>query len=164
MFLWAPILLKITISTDFATSVIWKYVLGLITIGIGFSVFMFAAKIAENTGSVSMLYVLLAFFIFPIGELFVVPVGFAIVTRLAPKRDLGIMIGVWTFGQAVARYAAAKLANIASVPDAYLHPFHARMAATYYEHVFQIILITAILSAVILFILKPWLQRLMQTD
>lgn len=164
MFLWAPVLLKITISDDFATAVIWKYIIGLLATSLAFTVLLVGAMVASQTTTVSMFYVVLAFFIFPIGELFIVPVGFAIVTRLAPKRYLGVMIGIWTFGQATARYLAAKLANIASVPSQYLHPFQGRIAAGYYAHTFGIILILAVLSAIVLWLLKPILQRLMQVN
>ena len=163
MFVWAPILLKITISNDFATSVIWKYIVGLLATSLAFVVLLIAAMEASKTGTASMFYVVLAFFIFPVGELFIVPVGFAIVTRLAPKKDLGVMIGIWTFGQAMARYLAAKLANIASVPSQYLHPFQGKIAAGYYEHTFGIILILAVISAMVLWFIRPFLQRLMQT-
>jgi POT family proton-dependent oligopeptide transporter len=75
-----------------------KFVLGLFFLGLGF-VAMVAAAVAagSDAGRVSGWWLVLAYFLHTIGELCLSPVGLSLVTKLAPRRMAGMLMGVWFF-------------------------------------------------------------------
>jgi POT family proton-dependent oligopeptide transporter len=73
-----------------------KFALGLIFVGLGFALIVPAAKLAQERGVlVSPLWLVGLYFLHTIGELCLSPVGLSIVTKLAPQRIVGAMMGVW---------------------------------------------------------------------
>ncbi len=51
-------------------------------------------------GRVSPLWIVGLFFLQTVGELFLSPVGLSTMTKLAPARLVGLMLGVWFLGAA----------------------------------------------------------------
>ena len=85
-----------------------KFALGLIILGIGFGFLAFgSAGIPQGakTASVSMVWLILAYFFHTTGELCVSPVGLSYVSKLAPVRLVGLMFGVWFIANFVANWA-----------------------------------------------------------
>lgn len=79
-----------------------KFGLGLILLGAGFLVMMFAAQIIVATGDrVGPSWLLFAYLLHTFGELCLSPVGLSNVTKLAPQRYVGQMMGTWFLGSAV---------------------------------------------------------------
>ena len=63
-----------------------------------------ASFVGGDTGRVSPWWLLLSYFVISVGELCVAPIGFSLVTKLAPKRLLGVLMGAW--------FAAIALGNL----------------------------------------------------
>jgi POT family proton-dependent oligopeptide transporter len=84
-----------------------KAVLGLGAAALSFLIMTYAAK-AAALGPVSPLWLLSVYFMQTIGELCISPVGLSNVTRLAPPRRVGLMLGIWF----VAIAFGAKLAGL----------------------------------------------------
>lgn len=104
----APIFSKIW-ESRFNPSASIKFAMGLILLGCGFGVLAFgAASIPSGaaTASVSMIWLVLAYFLHTMGELTLSPVGLSYVSKLAPARLVGLMFGVWFLASAVANYLA----------------------------------------------------------
>ena len=81
-----------------------KFAIGLILLGIGFAILSYGAMaipIGAKTASVSMIFLVLAYFFHTMGELCISPVGTAYVSKLAPLKYLGLMYGVWYFSSFV---------------------------------------------------------------
>ncbi len=82
-----------------------KFALGLIQLGLGFSVIMFAAKLAIDS-TVAPTWLLLTYLLHTTGELCISPIGLSAVTKLSPHRYVGQMMGTWFmaagFGNVVA--------------------------------------------------------------
>ena len=75
-----------------------KFALGLSFAGLGFLVMLAAANRVIAGGAatrVSMLWLVVSYFLQGIGELSLSPVGMSSMTRLAPKRFSGLTMGVW---------------------------------------------------------------------
>jgi POT family proton-dependent oligopeptide transporter len=75
-----------------------KFALGLSFAGLGFLVMLAAANRVIDGGAttrVSMLWLVVSYFLQGIGELSLSPVGMSSMTRLAPKRFSGLTMGVW---------------------------------------------------------------------
>ena len=73
-----------------------KFTLGLIFVGIGFLLLVPASGIAQSGGvKVSPWWLVGVYFFHTVGELCLSPVGLSMVTKLAPERVVGLMMGVW---------------------------------------------------------------------
>ena len=90
--------------------------LGLICAGLAFLVLVPAAVRAQSgpTVLVSPLWLVATYFIVEIGELSVSPVGLSVVTKLAPARIVGLMMGVWFWSIAVGDIIAGWTAGFFS--------------------------------------------------
>ena len=87
-----------------------KFALGLFFVGLGFVLIVPAAKMAQERGvAVSPWWLVGLYFLHTIGELCLSPVGLSIVTKLAPPRIVGAMMGLWFLSIAVGN----KLAGMA---------------------------------------------------
>lgn len=86
-----------------------KAVVGLSLAGASFVIMMLAAA-ASVHGPVSPLWLLCVYFVQALGEMCVSPVGLSSVTRLAPLRMVGLMMGLWF----VAIAMGAKLAGLSA--------------------------------------------------
>ena len=80
-----------------------KFALGLLFAGLAFLLLVPAARIAQSGEGVhvSPWWLVGAFFVIEIGELALSPVGLSVVTKLAPARIVGVMMGVWLLSIAV---------------------------------------------------------------
>jgi POT family proton-dependent oligopeptide transporter len=75
-----------------------KFALGLMLAGVGFAFLALGAQGIEtgaSTASVSMFWLIAAYFFHTVGEICLSPVGLSYVSKLTPKRLLGMMFGVW---------------------------------------------------------------------
>jgi POT family proton-dependent oligopeptide transporter len=104
-----------------------KMGLGLILLGLGFLVMMWAAElVVSSNGKVGPTWLLLAYLIHTFGELCLSPVGLSNVTKLAPPKFVGRMMGTWFLGAAIgntiAGLAGGHLAGqqIADLPGEFL--------------------------------------------
>jgi len=85
-----------------------KFAIGLIVLGIGFGLLSFGSNgipQGAQTASVSMVWLILAYYFHTMGELCVSPVGLSYVSKLAPVRLIGLMFGVWFIANFVANWA-----------------------------------------------------------
>lgn len=91
-----------------------KFAIGLVLLGIGFGFLAYGASsitAGASTASVSMLWLIAAYFFHTTGELCLSPVGLAYVSKLTPKRLLGMMFGVWFLSNFVAHLIAGYTAS-----------------------------------------------------
>jgi POT family proton-dependent oligopeptide transporter len=94
-----------------------KFSVGLVFVGLGMLLLAPAASIAQSKGiRVSVLWLIGVYFLHTVGELCLSPVGLSVVTKLAPPRIAGSMMGVWflsiAFGNLVAGFAAGMFDRI----------------------------------------------------
>jgi proton-dependent oligopeptide transporter, POT family len=91
-----------------------KFALGLIQLGLGFLVMYFAAKIAAAGDLAAPTWLIFTYLLHTFGELSLSPVGLSLVTKLAPKRYGGQMMGVWFLSVALGNLFAGLIAGEAS--------------------------------------------------
>jgi len=130
-------------------SVPTKFALGLLFMSLSFFVLVPAGAMAQ-TGEgvrVSPWWLIGAYAISELGELCISPVGLSAVTKLAPVRILGVMMGVWflsnAFGNKIAGWAAGF---VSSMP---------------LESLFGVVAGTLAAATVIMFVLIKPIRRLM---
>jgi POT family proton-dependent oligopeptide transporter len=88
-----------------------KFAAGLLLVGLGFLILVPAAAAAQSRGiRVSPLWLTALYLVHTFGELCLSPVGLSLVTKLAPTRIVGLMMGVWflatAFGNTLAGWVA----------------------------------------------------------
>jgi POT family proton-dependent oligopeptide transporter len=87
-----------------------KFGVGLILLGIGFVVLIFAAKlIIAGGGKVGPQWLIATYFLHTCGELCVSPIGLSNITKLAPPRYASQMMGMWFLGTALGNLAAGQI-------------------------------------------------------
>lgn len=134
-----------------------KFALGPIFLGLSF--WILASGIVEtgDTVKASLLWLVMFYVVFEIGELCLSPLGLALTTKLAPKKLGGYAMGVWFYASAAANFVAGLIGDYAAVPkDA-----TPATEASIYEHGFFIYGLMAIATGIVLLLLFPLLKRLM---
>ena len=131
-----------------------KFALGLALVGLGFVVLSLGASSipqGAKTASVSMIWLILAYFFHTTGELCLSPVGLSYVSKLSPKRLAGLLFGLWFTASAIANFIAGMTGSyIDKISEAY-------SMSTF----FLIIAGIPIIAAVLLLLLNPKLKKMM---
>jgi POT family proton-dependent oligopeptide transporter len=99
---------------------------------------------------VSPLWLVGLFFMQTVGELFLSPVGLSTMTKLAPVRMVGLILGVWFLAAAWGNKLAGVLGGAFTATDG--------MALAHY-FLWQAALVAV--ATVVLVALTPWVKRLM---
>ena len=95
-------------------SSLFKMIVGLIIMGMGF-LFMSAASIEfQNSGSSAMYWLVLAYLFHTIGELSLSPVSLSFVTKLAPAKYASLMMGLYFATTGLGNKVAGLLGESAS--------------------------------------------------
>jgi POT family proton-dependent oligopeptide transporter len=126
-----------------------KFALGLFFLGLSFLLMVPAAMLTAE-GRVSPLWLVGLFFLQTVGELFLSPVGLSTMTRLAPERLVGLVLGVWFLAAAWGNKLAGVLGGGFTATDANaLAIFFLQQAAM------------VGVATIALLLLVPWLKQLM---
>lgn len=88
-----------------------KFAMGLALLGVGFLVIAWGARRAEGGGLVWPTWLIATFLIHTFAELCVSPVGLSSVTKLAPPRLVGQMMGVWFLATSLGNLIAGLIAG-----------------------------------------------------
>jgi POT family proton-dependent oligopeptide transporter len=88
-----------------------KFALGLILVGAGFAVLVVAARLAQNGVQVSPMWLIVTYLLHTCGELCLSPVGLSAMTKLAPVRIGGLMMGVWFLASSVGNFMAGRVSG-----------------------------------------------------
>ncbi|HUF46376.1 MAG TPA: peptide MFS transporter [Vicinamibacterales bacterium] len=88
-----------------------KFAYGLIGVGLGFVLLVPATQIASDGTLVSPMWLVGVYLIHTWAELCLSPVGLSSMTKLAPARIVGSMMGVWFLGASVGNFFAGQMAT-----------------------------------------------------
>jgi POT family proton-dependent oligopeptide transporter len=75
-----------------------KFAYGLFFVGLGFLILVPAALLAQGGGTATLVspsWLIGVYFLHTVGELCLSPVGLSLMTKLAPQRIVGLMMGGW---------------------------------------------------------------------
>lgn len=110
----APLISKIW-ESKYNPSATMKNGFGMILLGIGFAVLAYGSSDipqGAKVASVSMLWLVLAYFFHTMGELFISPVGLSYVSKLVPGRMIAIMFGIWYLAIAIGNKIAGTMGGM----------------------------------------------------
>jgi POT family proton-dependent oligopeptide transporter len=125
-----------------------KFTIALGMLGLGFAVMVGAASAAVGGARVSPMWLVLSYLLQTTGELCLSPVGMSAMSKLAPVRIAGLIMGVWYLSISVGNYLAG-------------------MASSVYETVplptlFGLVTATALAAAVTLALLVRPIRRMLE--
>ncbi|PHX59214.1 MAG: MFS transporter [Opitutia bacterium] len=130
-------------------SVALKFVFGLIFLGLSFALMVPAAQ-GIVAGKVSPWWLVGVYFLQTLGEMCLSPVGLSTMSKLAPARLTGLVLGVWFLATALGNKLSGTLsADFPSKDPAALASFFSNQA------------IVVGIVAVVLLALVPWVRHLM---
>jgi POT family proton-dependent oligopeptide transporter len=133
----------------------FKFGWGMMLLAIGAAVMAVADTISNSGASillVSPLWLTLVYLIFTMGELCISPIGLSMVTKLAPPKLVSTLMGVWMFSFAAGNYGASQMETLSKSMEVTLgQPVN----------VFWFVAAITGAAAVLLFILSPWLSKMM---
>lgn len=90
-----------------------KFSIGLFFVGLGFLAVAAAASLSGAEGlKVSPMWLVLVYLLHTIGELCLSPVGLSMVTKLAPARAVGQLMGVWFLSISLGNYVGGRVAGL----------------------------------------------------
>lgn len=133
-----------------------KFSFGVLSMAIGFLVLGLGTRWFSPNGETSPWWLVSSYFIQTIGELLLSPIGLAMVTRLAPHRLVGRMMGVWFLTQSAAFAIGAELATLSDVPKG----ISQILSLPIYSHAFFFYGWMSLVLAILSFALSPYLQKL----
>jgi POT family proton-dependent oligopeptide transporter len=88
-----------------------KFSWGLVLVGAGFAILIWAAVMAEQGIQVSPMWLTVTYLLHTWGELCLSPVGLSAMTKLAPVRIGGLMMGVWFLATSVGNFIAGRVSG-----------------------------------------------------
>ncbi|NMM54402.1 peptide MFS transporter [Paenibacillus aquistagni] len=111
-YLWMTLSKRKRGDLSFAT----KMGLGMVLLGAGYMVLLIAVNQtgsdpAQATRQASILFILGTYFFHTIGELFLSPVGLALVNKISPAKLTSLLMGVWLASTGVANIIGGQFAS-----------------------------------------------------
>ncbi len=133
-----------------------KFASGLLLLGLGFLV-LNVGKGAATAGIMPLLWLIILYLLHTLGELALSPVGLSLVTKLAPAKIVGFMMGFWFLSSAIAHQAGKFIAGAMAVDSN--APAEVRLDKSI--EVFNLVGLFAVGSGVLLLVLSPVLKKWM---
>ncbi len=105
----------------------FKFAIGLIFLALGFVTMIGASMLVAAGSKVLPTWLIMTYLLHTLGELTLSPVGLSATTKLAPKRFVGQMMGIWflatSFGSLISGLVAGTFdaENIQAYPGQYLN-------------------------------------------
>lgn len=136
-----------------------QFSVALLLIGIAFAILPMAIHFANAEGFVSFYWVAISYILQSMGELFISPIGYAMIGQLAPVPLRGVLMGTWMMIIGVSAILSDHFSKLALGTNFSTSPLSTNES---YSHIFNLLGWTAILAAFILLALVPILNRLTQ--
>ena len=135
-----------------------KFGIGFLFLGAGYMLFFTGRFFADANGISSLDMFTFAYFAVTLGELCLSPIGLSIMTKLAPDRLQGFMMGMWFLASAYGQYVAGLFGASIS-PDESASPVEKLNIYTqgYYDFAWY-----ALIAGVVLILISPMIRKLMQ--
>ncbi len=136
-----------------------KFAIGVLSMGLGYLVLVLAIAFHGTEGQISSAWIVLSYFLQTFGELFVEPIGFAMVGELVPPRLEGLMMGIWQLATGVGGALSQFMANMTIAPKS---SSGALLTDPIYSHAFLLFGVITVIVGLIAVGLVPYLNRIIR--
>lgn len=144
---------------DFAITT--KFCSGLVIVTLCFFSLKLSTYFHDAQGKVSFAWIVLAYFLYSLGELLISALGMAMVTKIAPFRMLGVMMGSWFFFVAMGAALAGRFAQLAKVPTNVKNPI---TMLHIYGHAFVLIGSIGLAAVALAIIVSPFIKKVIDKN
>lgn len=163
------------IALGFPTAKLWKYLakhncdlsyqlkftLALVAVVLTMLTVVCGIVLTNGNGLVNPWWLVLTYFFLTVGELLLSPIGLAMVTKLAPKGLIGMMMGVWFMALGFGSSLAGYLAKFAAVPK---DDHRLSTINPIYLHAYGKYAVIAGVFVVVMIALSPLLNKLISPE
>jgi len=135
-----------------------KFALSFIFLGIGFYIFYLGCKMATD-GLISLYIFAMGYVAIICGELCLSPIFLSMVTKLAPVKIVGMVMGIWFLASAIGEFLAGKIGSLMSVPESVVD--NPVQSLPYYADILSKIGLGSVVLGGVLMLIVPLLRRWM---
>ena len=100
-----------------------KFAIGLFLGAFAFWIMTQASNAAEGGNLISPWWLVIVYVVLTLGELMLSPIGLSMITKLAPRKLVSVVMGLWMASFAAGNYLAGMLEGILHKYDFELYPF-----------------------------------------
>jgi len=136
-----------------------QFGIALLLIGISMAILPAGIYFADARGYTNFNWILVSYILQSAGELFISPIGYAMVGQLAPVQLQGLMMGTWLMITGVAATLSGYFSNMALGSTNSTDPLITNPS---FSHTFGLLGWAAIATGIVLLILIPFIIRLTQ--
>lgn len=115
----------------------------------------------DSVQFISPWWIVLAYLILTLGEMFLSPIGLSAITLLAPKERAGLMMGIWFLSLGFGGKLGGALAKIGSIPDQITQR---SQEIPFYQTAFLDYALIALVIFIIMLVAAPYLNKLIQSE
>ena len=143
-----------------------KFAIGMIFVALSFVVMLPTLSTVPSLGEMQALqaaketvpeaqrvsggFLIALYFVYTCAELFISPVGLSSMSKLAPQRLAGMVMGTWFLGTAIGNYLAGRAAGFAEERGfGFLFPF---------------LIVCALVVSAALFVVAPMIKKMMKAE
>jgi POT family proton-dependent oligopeptide transporter len=112
-----------------------------------------------HDGLISLYLFALGYVAIICGELCLSPIGLSMVTKLAPAKMVGMVMGIWFLASAIGEFLAGKIGSLMSVPEEVVN--EPVKSLPYYADILSKIGLASVVLGVLLILIVPLLRRWM---
>ena len=134
-----------------------KFTVGLVLMALGYGVLTLGIHFANQAGMITLIWLVLSYFFQTLGELFVGPVGYAMVGQLVPRETEGLMMGIWQLATGVAGALSEYLSDYTSTPSAQNIP---KLTDPGFGHAFLVFSLVTLGAAAVTACMIPTLRKI----
>lgn len=134
-----------------------QFSLALLLVGTAFAILPVGISLANQEGYVNFNWILASYILQSLGELFISPIGYAMVGQLAPVHLRGLMMGIWMMITGVAAILSDHFSKLALGTTISTDPL---VTNSNYSHIFGMLGWSTIAAGIVLLISVPLISRL----
>ena len=140
-----------------------KFSVGVLFVGLGFLALVAGMRTTGATGLTPVIFIFLIYWIHTMGELTLSPVGLSAMTKLAPARAGGLVMGTWFLYTGLSNSLAGVIAGTTGAKTIGGQIINVAAAKANYETVYSNVAYVAIAVAVFMFVISPIIKKWMHS-
>ena len=99
--------------------------------GGSFFVLVIGIEISAHQTSLAMSWINMTYVLQAAGEVFIGPIGLAMLSEYIPRKHLGLFMGSWVLASALANFIAAKIGSFTALPEVQSHQWLSDVVGQY---------------------------------